>query len=97
MVSDHAKRNGVRPVSVAVAIAIFGILAMLVVDHGPWSRPHPQNPRFANYQTTGEAAHAVGAHVTPTLPKSARAATAHAEAGRAAQSRARNNPLVRRI
>ena len=70
MVSDHAKRNGVRPVSVAVAIAIFGILAMLVVDHGPWSRPHPQNPRFANYQTTGEAAHAVGAHVTPTLPKS---------------------------
>ena len=69
MVFDHAKEQGVRPVSVALAVAIFGILAMLVVDHGPWSRPQVQNPQVANYQTTGEAAHAVGATVSPTAPK----------------------------
>jgi hypothetical protein len=70
MVSDHAKEKGVRPVAVALAVAIFGILAMLVVDHGPWSRPHVQSAQVANYQTTGEAARAVGAQVAPTAPKS---------------------------
>ena len=69
MVSDHAKEKGVRPVAVALAVAIFGILAMLVVDHGPWSRPHVQSAQVANYQTTGAAAHAVGAQVTPTEHK----------------------------
>ena len=43
MVSDHAKHNGVRPVWVALAVAIFGILAMLLIDHGPWTRPHAQS------------------------------------------------------
>ena len=70
MVFDRSKHGGVRPVWVALAVAIFGIVAMLVVDHGPWARPHAQNPQVADYQTTGEAAHAVGADVTPTPPKS---------------------------
>jgi hypothetical protein len=60
----------VRPVWVALAVAIFGILAMLLVDHGPWARPHPQPAHIAYYKTTGEAAHAAGAEVVPTAPKS---------------------------
>ena len=35
MTESHAKQTGVRPVWVALAIAIFGVLAMLIVDHGP--------------------------------------------------------------
>ncbi len=35
MVSDQAKRNGVQPVWIVLAIAIFGVVAMLLVDHGP--------------------------------------------------------------
>jgi hypothetical protein len=71
MVFDQAKRKGVRPVWVALAIAIFGILAMLLVDHGPRTRPHVQTAEVANHQTTGEAARAAGAVVAPTLPNSA--------------------------
>ena len=70
MIFDQAKHRGVRPVSVALGVAIFGMLAMLVVDHGPWARPHAQDSRIATYQTTGESAHAVGANVAPTPPKS---------------------------
>ena len=61
MISDQAKHGGVRPVWVAFAVAVFGIAAMLVVDHGPWARPHAQDARVANYQTTGEAARSAGA------------------------------------
>jgi hypothetical protein len=69
MISDQAKHEGVRPVWVALAIAIFGVAAMLIVDHGPWARPHPQPAHIAYHQTTGEAARAVGADVQPTPPK----------------------------
>jgi hypothetical protein len=55
---------------VALAVAIFGLLAMLIVDHGPWSRPTVQTADVANYQTTGAAARAAGAQVVPTEPKS---------------------------
>jgi hypothetical protein len=70
MTPDHAKRYGVRPVSVALAIAVFGLLAMLMVDHGPWAHPQAQSAEVAYYHTTGEAARAVGAKVEPTAPKS---------------------------
>jgi len=69
MIPDYAKRNGVQPVWVVLAVAIFGILAMLVVDHGPWSRPHVQTAEIANHQTTGETARAAGADVAPSEPK----------------------------
>ncbi len=69
MISDQAKLGGVRPVWVALAVAAFGIAAMLVVDHGPWAHPHAQDTRVATYQTTGEAARAAGAAVQPTEPK----------------------------
>jgi len=70
MIGDHAKRSGVHPCLVALAIAVFGILAMLIVDHGPWTRRHVQTAEMANHQTTGEAARSAGAGVTPTAPRS---------------------------
>jgi hypothetical protein len=54
---------------IAAAVAIFGVLAMLIVDHGPWSHPKVQTAEVADYKTTGAAARAAGATVTPTSPK----------------------------
>lgn len=71
MTENHPKRTAVQPVAVALAIAIFGMLAMLIVDHGPWSRPDVQTAEVANHGTTGEAARAAGALVVPTAPKPA--------------------------
>jgi hypothetical protein len=58
------------PLVVASAIAVFGLLAMALVDHGPWNKPNIQTAEV-NYSTTDAAARAVGAKVTPTLPKPA--------------------------
>ena len=49
---------------------MFGVVAMAVVDHGPWNKPNAQTAEV-NYSTTDAAARAVGAKVTPTLPKPA--------------------------
>jgi hypothetical protein len=70
MIFDHAKRRRAHPALVALAIAVLGILAMLIVDHGPWSRRHAQTAEMATHQTTGEAARSAGAGVVPTEPKS---------------------------
>jgi hypothetical protein len=67
--SRNSKPGIGSPVVIAVAVAVLGILAMLIVDHGPWSRPHIQTAEMANYTTTGAAAQAAGATVTPTEPK----------------------------
>lgn len=67
----HARAGRRGPLMVAIVVAVFGVLAMLIVDHGPWSRPQVQTAEVASYKTTGEAAHAVGATVTPTAPKAA--------------------------
>lgn len=68
---NKARAGGMfrRPFVVALGIAIFGILAMLIVDHGPWNRPKVHTADFVNYTTTGAAARAAGALVTPTAPK----------------------------
>jgi hypothetical protein len=58
------------PFGVALAVAVFGIAGMLLVDHGPWNKPHLQTAQV-NYGSTSAAAKAVGARVTPTAPKSA--------------------------
>jgi len=70
MTKNHWKRLLGHPVVIALAVAVFGVLAMLIVDHGPWTRPKVQTAEVANYKTTGEAARAVGAKVTPSVPKS---------------------------
>jgi hypothetical protein len=70
MNKEKPKRTNSRaPVMAALAVAIFGVLAMVLVDHGPWSRPNVQAAEVANYKTTGEAARAVGAQVVPTAPQ----------------------------
>jgi hypothetical protein len=71
MLGHQSKPGGVHPVWVALGVAIFGVLAMLIVDHGPWNRPHVQTAEVANYGTTGEAARAAGAAVALTAPKPA--------------------------
>ena len=65
----HRNRHGGAPLLVAAAVAILGVLGMLMVDHGPWSTPKVQPAASANYSTTGEAARAAGAKVMPTEPK----------------------------
>ena len=69
MAKDRASRQGGVPLKAAVAVAVFGVLGMLVVDHGPWSKPKPQSAIVASYGTTGEAARAAGAKVIPTQPQ----------------------------
>jgi hypothetical protein len=58
-----------QPVVFALAVAVFGVLAMLIVDHGPWSKPHLQTAEMVDYPTTSAAAKAAGATVTPTAPR----------------------------
>ncbi|MFT4115095.1 hypothetical protein [Bradyrhizobium sp.] len=59
-----------HPGVIALIVAGVTIAAMLLVDHGPWSRAKTQPARVAMYATTGEAAHAAGAVVLPTEQKS---------------------------
>ena len=66
----HRNRHGGTPLIASAVVAVLGVLGMLIVDHGPWNKPKAQNPVVANYSTTGEAARAAGAKVTPTDPKS---------------------------
>lgn len=74
MSNDHSKgsstRKGGVPLLIAIAIAIVGVLGMLIVDHGSWNKPQVQTAAMARHGTTGEAARAVGAIVVPTEPKS---------------------------
>src|SRR5882724_1585924 len=67
---NHSKRSGGKPLLIAVAIAVLGVLGMLIVDHGSWNKPKVQTAAMAHYSTSGEAARAVGASVVPTEPKS---------------------------
>lgn len=64
-----SKRRGGKPLLIVIAIAVLGVFGMLMVDHGPWNKPKVQTAAMANYTTTGEAARAAGATVTPTKPK----------------------------
>lgn len=69
LTQNRPSRTGGAPLMVSIAIAVLGVLSMLLVDHGPWSKPKVQHPVVANYSTTGEAARAAGAQVIPTEPK----------------------------
>ena len=62
-------RRGGMPLVVAIAIAVIGVLSILIVDYGPWNKPKVQPAVIAHYSTTGEAARAAGAKVRPTEPK----------------------------
>ena len=71
MTENHSNRTAVHPVVAALAVAMFGVLALLIVDHGPWNRPNVRTAEVANHRTTGEAARAAGAVVAPTEPGTA--------------------------
>jgi hypothetical protein len=58
-----------HPAVIAIAVAVFAVSTMLIVDHGPWNRPRVHTAEVATHTTTGEAARAAGAAVTPTAPK----------------------------
>src|SRR5258705_13019819 len=51
--SVQSKRKVPRPLMVAMAVAIFGVLGMLFVDHGPWNRPKLQTAEMLPSTTTG--------------------------------------------
>jgi hypothetical protein len=57
------------PLAVAVVVAAFGLLSLVIVNHGPWNRPQIQSPGVVHSPTTGEATQAAGTTVTPTEPK----------------------------
>jgi len=65
---DRLSRLGGAPLKVAMAVAVLGVLGMLIVDHGPWNKPKVQPAFTASYSSTGEAARAAGAKVMPTEP-----------------------------
>jgi hypothetical protein len=68
MARNHPQRMS-GPLVGAMIVAVVGLLSLLIVDHGPWNKPHVQSQGIVNYATTSKAAHAVGAKVTPTAPK----------------------------
>jgi hypothetical protein len=63
------RKPTIGPPLVVTAIAGISLSALLLVNHGPWSRPKVQPAEFVQYSNTAEAAKAVGATVTPTHPK----------------------------
>ena len=72
LAEDRSSRRGGAPLKVAIAVAamgVLGILIVLIVDHGPWNKPKVQPAFMASYSSTGEAARAAGAKVTPTEPR----------------------------
>jgi len=66
---SHRTRRGGTPLLVAIAIAVLGVLGMLIVDHGPWNKPQVKTAVVANTTMTGDAARDAGANVMPTEPK----------------------------
>ena len=69
MKSNHPQRKS-GPLAWALVVAAVGVLALLIVDHGPWNKPHLRTA-LINYGTTTAAAQAAGAKVTPTVAKPA--------------------------
>ena len=69
LTEDRLNRSGGAPLKVAIAVAVLGVLGMLIVDHGPWNKPKMQPAFMTSYSSTGEAARAAGAKVMPTEPK----------------------------
>jgi hypothetical protein len=66
----HSMWAPTSPLVIAMAIAALGVLGILLVDHGPWNKPHLQTAEV-HYPSTKAAANAVGATVTPTTAKPA--------------------------
>jgi hypothetical protein len=57
------------PIIIAMAVAMLGLIGLLLVNHGPWTKPTVQNETMIQHGTTAGSAAAVGAAVTPTEQK----------------------------
>jgi len=64
----YARLHGPERYSFAVlmAVAALGLIGLLLVNHGPWTKPKVQNEAMIQHGTTAGSAAAVGATVTPT-------------------------------
>jgi hypothetical protein len=54
------------PIIIAMAVAVLGLIGLLLVNHGPWTKPKVQNEAMTQHGTTAGSAAAVGATLTPT-------------------------------
>lgn len=57
-------KRSLGAVAIALTVAVFGALSLLIVDHGLWNRPHVESARA--HAATEAAAEADGAIVTST-------------------------------
>jgi hypothetical protein len=64
------RKRSLGPLAIVMTVAAFGLLSLLVVNHGPWNRPRVQSPEIVHHTDTAAAAQAASATVTPTAPKS---------------------------
>ena len=65
-VKRNSEKHPLIPAIWAMGVAVFGLLALLLFNHGPWNKPQLHN----GTNTTAASARAVGATVEPTAPKS---------------------------
>jgi hypothetical protein len=63
-------RSGIRlaPAVVAIAATLVGLVVLLLINHGPWSKTSVSGP--PTQITTEIVAENAGAKVTPTIPDS---------------------------
>jgi hypothetical protein len=64
-----ANRTQYVPLTIAMAVAVIGLVGLLLVNHGPWNKPNVKNETMVQYGTTAGAAAAAGAAVSPTAQK----------------------------
>jgi hypothetical protein len=57
------------PMTIAIAVAVTGLVTLLLIDHGLWNTLNIKNETIIQYGSAAAAAAAVGAVVTPTAPK----------------------------
>ena len=57
------------PIIIAMVVAVLGLIGLLLVNHGPWTKPKVRNEAMIQHGTTAGSAAAVGAAVTPTEQK----------------------------
>jgi hypothetical protein len=66
-------RNNTHPSStpmiIATAVALTGLVTLLLIDHGLWNTLNIKNETMVQYGSASAAAAAVDAVVTPTAPK----------------------------
>jgi hypothetical protein len=63
-VEDNQRKRSLGTAAIALTAAVFGVLALLIVDHGLWERPYHESARAR--AATEAAVEADGAFVTPT-------------------------------